>query len=478
MSRRVGSALLAGAAVVGALAEPTGAALGSGGCVSDTCAAGGGAGDRGDDSAALMQLRTGQRNASFNAKPVVTTSITESLMLKLKTGVLVRAPDHGVGEDEVPSTFWRQDIHVPNQFYMFSGDQGFQHTRAVLGYVVDPSVLGWKPETLYAHDANACDSPTTFHSGAHLGAGGRCTFMEHTMTWDCPGAVAGDCGFGPIQAAAVAGFKLLADAFEKACHMVGAPKVVLDWPSNRGAGDHLCRGCHFSQGEPGFKWVFPGYFDSGVSTVGMPWDKKVYQGRNCQCRCTTPKECEDLAERLVKQNRPDSKFPIDHHMCWNDNTDLHVAMQNALWDSTRKKDPAQASNLNYWGWSEVAAPKRINEPKYYAANMIYMTPELSNGGGAPQGLEALTDQLKKDLDGQVRDAATGKTPTIKVGSGARGQHPGSDVVIARQNFAAGKFSFEFFCQEYKGAVYQICAKAKTAADPGHCYLEMSSTPCV
>uniref|UniRef100_A0A7S2K0B8 Uncharacterized protein n=1 Tax=Zooxanthella nutricula TaxID=1333877 RepID=A0A7S2K0B8_9DINO len=327
--------------------------------------------------------------------------------------------------------------------------------------------MDWKHETLYPADANACDSPST--SKQHVAAG-RCTYLENKYIYDCPGAVAGDCGLGPTQFAAMTGNKLLANVFEKACHVLGAPKVIIPDPFMGGAGNHKCRGCHFYQGEGSG-------FTKKKMAFTVPPEGPLFQGRNCQCKCATPKACEDLAARLVKQHLPDETDPIDHKMCWTDKPDLLVAMQNGLWESWKKKDPKQASNQKYWGWSEVAAPKRINEPKYYAANMIYMTPELSNGGGAPQGLEALTDQLKKDLDGQVRDAATGKTPTIKVGSGARGQHPGSDVVIARQNFAAGKFSFEFFCQEYKGAVYQICAKAKTAADPGHCYLEAIKQPC-
>jgi len=434
-----------------------------------------------------MQLRTGQRNNASGhagpAKPVVTTYLTEFLKYKLWSGLLVRTADHGVDSDYVPATFWRWDIHVPNQMFIVDDHMTVHYESAVFGYVVDPEMLDWKHETLYPHDANACDSPSTPQSPS---GAGRCTFMQWGDYWDCPGAVAGDCGLGATQLASLAGNKLLAEALETFCKVVGAPRVVIDSKLMKGAGNHKCRGCHFKQGGTGFRRLLPGgagKLDGGDNTVGLPWDHSEYQGRNCQCKCATPKACEDLAARLVKQHLPDETDPIDHKMCWTDKPDLLVAMQNGLWESWKKKDPKQASNQKYWGWSEVAAPKRINEPQYHAANLIYLTPQLTNGNNGPQGLDALTPAIGKDLDSQIQEAAKGTDPkvgpTVKVGSAFRGQHPGSDVVIARQNYAKeeGKFYFEFFCQEYTGATYKICAKEKTTTDPGYCYLEYAQKGC-
>jgi len=475
MPRRCSLAVLAGAAV-GAFFAPAGATPGSDGCAPDTCAAGGEAGDRGDDYAAHMQLRTGQRNNASGhagpAKPVVTTYLTEFLKYKLWSGLLVRTADHGVDSDYVPATFWRWDIHVPNQFYMWDADNNrFTDTRAMLGYVVDPDKLGWEPSTLYAHDANACDSTGKFMLGVGFKGVGRCFYSDKSYTYDCPGAVAGDCGLGPEQLAALAGKKIVADAYEAACSVVGTPKFIVPDPLMGGAGNHRCQGCHFIQG-------FPGLFDTPKNFD----TKALYQGKNCKCKCSTPEECRALAVGIATMGK-DGGWAADPYMCWTDDTDLQVAMQNALWDTWRKKDPdGWASSKKYWGWSEVAVHQRIDEPQYYAANMIYMTPRLSNGKTGPQGLEALTDALAKDLDSQIETAKSGKSPTIKVGSAARGQHPGSDVVIARQNVGeGGTFSFEFFCQEFTpnfpGARYKICAKEKTTTDPGHCYLEAIKQPC-
>jgi len=260
--------------------------------------------------------------------------------------------------------------------------------------------------------------------------------------------------------------------------LAGAPKVVLPDPKMKGAGNYKCRGCHFIQGLPGFKSLMPGFLDKDLT---LPWDMEIYQGRNCQCNCETTAGCAALAETLVKKHVFSGDLGIDKSICWTDSTDMLVAMQNALWDTRKKINPLDASNFVYWGWNEVAVPQHIDEPQYYAANMIFMTPQLSNGKTGPRGLEALSRSLQRNLDSQIKDAAQGKKPTIKVGSDARGRHPGSDVILVRQNLEGGKFRFEFFCQDYtpsNGAEYKICAKAKTAADPGHCYLEYVKAACL
>jgi len=425
-----------------------------------------------------VQLRTGQRNASaVNAEApggagAISTGITDFLMYKLWTGLLVRTPDEGVDAPYKPATFWRWDINVPNQFYLLADPTKDPYSQTLFGYVVDPAVLDWKHETLYPADANACDSPST--SKQHVAAG-RCTYLENKYIYDCPGAVAGDCGLGPTQFAAMTGNKLLANVFEKACHVLGAPKVIIPDPFMGGAGNHKCRGCHFYQGEGSG-------FTKKKMAFTVPPEGPLFQGRNCQCKCNTPAECTALAH-LIVEKYASAKFPNpDWDFCWTDNLNLQAALQNGLWQGWLKRDPKQASSSAYWGWSEVAVPKRIDEPQYYAASMIYITPKLSNGqkAGEVHGLEALNDKLMADLDKQIGAAATG-TKTIKVGAAFRGQRPGSDVVIARQNYAEDKYSTEFFCQEYtptsKGAKYKICAKAKTPTDPGYCFLEYTEKDC-
>mmetsp|Transcript_78310 Transcript_78310/g.239528 ORF Transcript_78310/g.239528 Transcript_78310/m.239528 type:complete len:431 (-) Transcript_78310:220-1512(-) len=389
------------------------------------------AGEPGDRYAAPRRLLTTQRNLSATRDTTakgasarhVQTFTTRSLARRMKTGLLVRDPDDYSTMLYRPASFWRSDIHVPNQMFIWwERSQGLIWKSVRFGYVADPEFLKWTPDTLYHHDANACDGPAWRK--------GRCTYLPESQAWDCPHARAN-----------------------------GSSPRYFDFHVDKkklGAGSHKCQGCH---------WRSPNLITNPSTS-------------NCKCACKNELSCKALATSL--QARYGEQAGSDKHICWTNTLNHLVAMQNALWDGWHLKGRV-SSHRSYWGWNEVAVHKSTDDPRNWTALLIYITAGLNYEGGGLCGLECFDTKLMRDLDARIDRSVTSARPAIRVGWAGVGQHPGSDVVIARQRLVSGKYLSEFFCQHYtptfKSAMYKMCARAMTRNGTGHCYIERVGNVC-